>query len=233
MLKLTLTENDIKQLNKARKNPEIPSERITAILLIAEGMTVKQVAKILNLKPPTIREYIKRYKKDSTKGLIRKFSPGRPSVQRDLLKEFLKVCLKISPTEYGWDKATWNSTIINKSFEKKHGFTVSHDTISRAMNDLGYSYKRPQKSPSINAPSKEEKKKVVMEVIDLIRKDLDNGDAEIFTCDESHVNNEPYLIKGYFLKGGESINTYAKNKRVKDIIWSIESKKWKVYLEKR
>lgn len=232
MLKITLNSDDKKLLHKSKSRHDIPADRITAILLVAEGIPATKVSTILNLNPNTVREYIKSYLKDSVEGLSRKFSTGRPSDKKLPLIKFLKECLVKSPCDYGWDKATWDSNSIIESFKNYSTVTVSHDTVTRAMKELGYSYKKPQKSPSINAPSKEEKLKKVNEVISLIKKDLDAGDAEIYCCDESHFTNEPYLTRGYFLKGSQSINPDSEKTGNKKPIWIIKSTNWKVFLEK-
>ena len=232
MLKITLNSDEINVLHESKKRRDIPSDRITAILLINEGFSAIKVAKILNLNPNTVRGYVKSYIAQSINGLSRKYSKGRPSDKKIPLIAFLKVCLQNSPTDYGWDKSTWDSTSIIESFKKDSGLTVSHDTVTRGMKELGYSYKRPQKSPSVSAPSKEEKLKTVNTVIDLIKRDLDIGSAEVYCCDESHFTNEPYLPRGYFLKGSESINSHSKKAGDKKPIWLIKSTKWKVFLEK-
>jgi len=232
MLKITLTEKDRKELHESKSRSDIPNDRITAILLVAEGMPAIQTAKILGFNPNTVREYIKAYLKNSVEGLSRKFSTGRPSDKKLPLIKFLKECLKKSPGEYGWDKETWDSISIIASFQNYCGLSVSHDTVSRAMKELGYSYKKPQKSPSINAPSKEEKLKVINEIISLIKNDLETSDAEIYCCDESHFTNEPYLPRGYFKKGRKDQNSRTEKKRDQKSVRVIKSKKWKILLEK-
>jgi transposase len=232
MLKITLSSEDRKRLHKAKTRRDIPSERITAILLISEGMSAGKVGAILDLNPNTIRVYIKSYMKDSVNGLSRQFSTGRPSDKKLPLISFLKDCLQKSPSEYGWDKATWDSNSIIDSFEADSGSTVSHDTVTRAMKELGYSYKKPQKTTSIRAPSKDDKLKKVSEVISLIQNDLKTNEAEIYCCDESHFTNEPYLTRGYFKKRYEDQNSWSEETRNKKPVWVVKSKEWKVLLEK-
>jgi len=233
MLKISLSDSDKKDLLTAKKRSDIPDDRVTAILLVGDGLSASRVASSLGLHSNTIREYIKSYLKSSIDGLSRKFSTGRPSDKKEPLKEFLKVCLQKPATKYGYDRETWDSTNITDAFQKETGLEISHDTVSRAMKELGYSYKKPQKSPSINAPTKEDKIRQVNKVISLIKNDLEQNEAEVYCSDESHFTNEPYLPKGYFKKGTKDINTRAEKKGNKEPDWFIELKNWKIFLEKR
>lgn len=233
MLKITLQTNERLLLNKARSRTDIPSERITIVLLCDSGMKATEIARIVNLNPNTVRGHIRAYLEGSIEGLSRIYSPGRPSTRDTELIPFLDKCLKECPSKYGWDKVTWDSVSIIASFKKDSNIMVSHDTVTRAMKSLGYSYKKPQKSPSINAPSKEDKIKTIKNVISLIKKDLDNNDADIYCSDESHFTNEPYLPRGYFKKGTQGAHPRTKKTGDKEPFWFIESSEWKVFLEKR
>lgn len=233
MLKITLHKNERALLHKAKSRTDIPSERITIILLCDSGMKAAEIGQIVNLNPSTVRSHIKSYLENSIEGLSRVYSPGRPSTRDTLLIPFLEKCLKECPSRYGWDKVTWDSVSIITSFEKDSNITVSHDTVTRAMKSLGYSYKKPQKSISVNAPSKEDKIKTINNVISLIKNDLDNNDADIYCSDESHFTNEPYLPRGYFKKGTQSAYPWAQKTGDKEHFWLIESSEWKVFLEKR
>jgi len=233
MLKIKLQDKERDLLHKAKSRIDIPSERIIIILLCDSGMKASKIAQILNLNPNTVRSHIKGYIENSIEGLSRTYSPGRPSTRDMLLIPFLEKCLTECPSKYGWDKVTWDSVSIIASFKKDSNITVSHDTVTRAMKALGYSYKKPHKSPSVNAPSKEDKIKTIKNVISLIKKDLNNNDAEIYCSDESHFTNEPYLPRGYFKKGTQGAHSWAKETRNKEPFWFIESSEWKVFLEKR
>lgn len=233
MLKIPLSKQEKKALHNAKARADIPNDRITTILLAGSGLSASKIADVLNFHSNTIREYIKAYQSSSIEGLSRSFSTGRPSDKKKPLKNFLKKCLTKPASNYGWDRETWDSTNVIQSFEKESGLRVSHDTVSRAMKELGYSYKKPQKSPSINAPSKEDKIKKVKAVISYIADELESGDAEIYCSDESHFTNEPYLPRGYFKKGREGIDPRAKKTRKSQFNWLAQFKEWKVFLEKR
>ena len=200
MLRLELTDTEKKILKDAKSRKDIPNDRITAVLLLAKGIKVPDIADTLGYSQETVRQCIKAYKRDSVEGLVRKSPPGRTPVKKSSLLDFLKECLDKSPTEYGVDKETWDSQGIIKAFSDRTEIKVSHDTVTRVVKILGYSYRRAQKSPSVRAPSKEEKLTSINKTVELIKNDLANSDAEIYCCDESLFTNEPYLTRGFFKK---------------------------------
>ena len=65
MLRITLTKNEKQQLHEAKKRHDIPNDRITAILLAADGLSASKIASALDYHGNTIREYIKNYQKSS------------------------------------------------------------------------------------------------------------------------------------------------------------------------
>lgn len=231
MIKISLTENAVAELNLAKKNPAIPEKRIIAVLLNDTGMAAKEIGKIVGYNGATTRKHLQAYIRDGLQGLVMGKSPGRLSKVNKYLIPFLEKCLVKSPTEYGWDKSTWDSTIIIKSFEKEHDESISHDSVSRAMKKMDYSYKRPQKSPSVKAPSKEEKVIRIKEIMEEIKADIGEDDCEIFCSDESHFTNEPYLTRGYFKKGRESIDSDTGKTRNPKSFWIIEYAQRRFLLE--
>lgn len=231
-LTITLTEQERKRLHKAKSQQDIPEERVTMVLLAGKGMKAKDIAPIVNTNAQTVRRHLKSYLINSIDGLRRTFSPGRPSKRKDELIPFLDNLLKEDPAKYGYQKSTWDSPMIIDLFQKEKGESISHDTVSRAMKDMGYSYKRPQKSPSIRAPSKKEKTKIIGEAISFIKSKMKQEEVEVFCLDESHFTNEPYLVRGYFKKGRENKNSYASEATNKKRVWCIESEPWRLLLEK-
>ena len=223
MIKISLTDKDRQDLHLAKKNSRIPEKRITAILLCDTGMPVQEISKIIGLNSASTRKHLRAYMQKGIKGLEMNYSPGRPSRTKTMLIPFLEECLKKDPSEYGWEKSTWDSKMIIDSFKKERGEKISHDSVSRAMKMLNYSYKKPQKSPSIKAPSKEEKIAKVEKIITHIIHDMSEKDCEVFCSDESHFTNEPYLTKGYFKKGREGAHPYSLQAGDAKSLWCIKS----------
>ena len=94
----------------------------------------------------------------------------------------------------------WTISLIAYDVEQRLNISVSYDTVSRALKDLGYSYKRPSKTVPSTAPGREEKLAVIKEITRDVKKITSDKKSVIYALDESHFSTEPYLVKGWFKK---------------------------------
>tara|TARA_B100000949_G_C13875914_1_gene282542 strand:+ start:218 stop:493 length:276 start_codon:yes stop_codon:yes gene_type:complete len=82
----------------------------------------------------------------------------------------------------------------------KQGIHACDNTIAKSLNKLGYVYKRFSKALPKNAPTPEEKKIRISEIVGEIGKHSPT-DVEIMFVDESHFSNQPYVNRGWFKCG--------------------------------
>lgn len=97
---------------------------------------------------------------------------------------------------------------------------------------MGYTYKRPSKSPPVKAPSHEEKAVEIDKMIAEIKKIAANEETEIFALDESHFSTEPYLVQGWFFKRWPPHNTDQQSTKKSHVLWLLEHENTKILLEK-
>ena len=104
-----------------------------------------------------------------------------------------------SPQDYGYQEAGWQINLLRDWFSKQ-GINACDNTIVKSLNKLGYVYKRFSKTLPANAPTAEQKKARVNEIVGEISK-LSATDIEIMFVDESHFSNQPYVNRGWFKCG--------------------------------
>jgi transposase len=201
------------------------------VLLSSEGEKVSQIAKALKRNPHTVRDWLKRYNATGIKGLSRKYSPGRPDEKRAKLKVHIREILDDSPVEHGYQDHVWSVPLIVHDVALKIGLSVSGDTVTRALNDMGYSYKRPTKAVPARAPNKKEKAERVQSMVDEIKDLLSRGETEIYALNESHFSTEPYLVRGWFKKRWSPQNRDKLQEGKSHILWMLKSDDTKVLLE--
>jgi hypothetical protein len=114
---------------------------------------------------------------------------------------------------------------------QKLKITVSNDTVTRALNSMGYSYKRPSKTVSARAPSKEAKKQAIDSMLEGIKSLLSESETEIYALDESHFSTEPYLVRGWFKKRWPPQNRNKRQAGESHFLWMLESHNTKILLE--
>jgi len=139
--------------------------------------------------------------------------------------------LNSSPVEHGYKDHVWSVPLIVYDAATKLNLSVSNDTVIRALNSMGYSYKRPAKTVPARAPTKEEKVKRIQSMIEGIKAILSKGETEIYALDESHFSTEPYLVRGWFKKRWPPQNRDKLKKRKSYVLWVLESGNTEVLLE--
>lgn len=233
MIKVTIDTEQRKELERFRSLASSKdSEKALMVLLSAEGERVSRIAEALKRNPHTVRDWLKRYNKSGIKGLSRKYSPGRPDKKRKRIKKHLRKILDSSPVEHGYKDHVWSIPLIVHDAAVRLNLVVSSDTVTRALNSMGYSYKRPSKTVPARAPTKEEKAERVRSMVDEIKTVLTKGDAEIYALDESHFSTEPYLVRGWFKKRWPPQNRNQRQKRKSHIFWMLEFDNTEILLEK-
>ena len=233
MIKVSIDKEQRNELERFRKLASSrDSEKALMVLLSAEGKKVSEIANSLKRNPHTVRDWLKRYNASGMQGLNRKYSPGRPDEKRSKIKEHIRNILNSSPVEHGYQDHVWSVPLIVHDAAFKLGLKVSGDTVTRALNSMGYSYKRPSKTVPARAPTKEEKLKQIQDIISGIKAVLSRGEAEIYALDESHFSTEPYLVRGWFKKRWPPQDSDESQTGKSHILWLLESHDSKILLEK-
>jgi len=201
MLKIRLSNEQRLELKKFRKQASSKdSEKALMTLLSNNGKSVPEIALLLKRNQHTIRDWLKRYKTQGIKGLNRNFSPGRPNTIRKKIKQQIGKIIKNSPIKNGYQDFTWSIPLITFEVNKRLSLNASSKTVTRALKDMGYVYKRPSKITPGHAPGKEEKQKTVKKMVQEVLKTIDRKESVIYALDESHFSTEPYLVQGWFKK---------------------------------
>ncbi len=201
MIKIQLSYEQQLELESFRKQASSKdSEKALMTLLSNDGKSVPEIALMLKRNQHTIRDWLKRYKTQGIKGLSRNFSPGRPNTMREKIKQQIGKIIGNSPIAHGYQDSTWSVPLITFEVNKNLSLNASSKTVTRALKNMGYVYKRPSKTTPGHAPTKEEKQKTVKKIVQEILKIIDQKESVIYTHDESHFSTEPYLIQGWFKK---------------------------------
>jgi len=233
MIRVTLSAEQTTELKQFRHQVSSKdSEKALMVLLSGDGQSVKNISTTLKRNPHTVRDWLKRYKKDGLTGLFRKYSPGRPAEKRRKVKKRIRQIINRPPSEYGYMDTVWTVPLITHDIEKELHISVSTDTVTRALKGLGYSYKRPSKKPPPVAPSREEKIVAINRIIKNIQEITRKGKSAIYALDESHFSTEPYLVQGWFKKRWPPWNPHSLKTGKSHVLWLLESVNTKILLEK-
>ena len=233
MIKIQLTNEQRLKLESFRKQASSKdSEKALMTLLSNDGKSVPEIALMLKRNQHTIRDWLKRYNTQGIKGLNRNFSPGRPSTMREKIKQQIGKIIGNSPIEHGYQDSTWSVPLITFEVNKNLNLNASSKTVTRALKNMGYVYKRPSKTIPGHAPTKEEKQDTVKKMVQEILKIIDQKESVIYTLDESHFSTEPYLVQGWFKKRWPPQDPNTKKERKSHLLWMLEYQDTKILLGK-
>ena len=153
MFRIKLSYEQKEELENFRRQASSKnSEKALMILLNNEGRSISEISQILKRHYHTVRTWLKRYELSGITGLERNFSPGRPPVLREKVKQCIKEMINDSAPGNEHGHRTWSVSLI--TFELNRKFDVSHDTVRRSLKDMGYVFKRPSETVPGHAPSR-------------------------------------------------------------------------------
>jgi transposase len=200
MIRISLNAEEKTELTRLRRSQKSNlGERAHYVLLSDNGKSVSEIAQHLSRNSHTVRLWLKRYLEEGITGLKTKKPPGRPAKKAPAIELKVQELLDKSPQDYGYQEAGWQINLLRDWFSKQ-GINACDNTIVKSLNKLGYVYKRFSKTLPANAPTAEQKKARVNEIVGEISK-LSATDIEIMFVDESHFSNQPYVNRGWFKCG--------------------------------
>jgi transposase len=196
---MNLTEakiTELKALHKKERDKRI-CDRIKAVLLINEGYTYEQVAKVLLVDDDTVRRHIQEYLnseklKNNNKGSNSKLNQQQTAELIEYLKS--QTFMNVKPVI---------EHIVNKYQIK---YTISGMTAW--LKQHGFTYKKPHPIPAKINQQKQE------EFVKFLNTLKDEGNP-LYFLDATHPEHQSKLDYGWIYKGSnKAILTTATQKRV-------------------
>jgi transposase len=78
--------------------------------------------------------------------------PGRPATARAVATQVVQDLLAQPPRDFGYRAQDWTVGMLQAQLRHRHGEPVSSATVTRALHDAGYCYKRPRYVLARRAP---------------------------------------------------------------------------------
>ena len=117
-------------------------KRIHALLALAEGMSVRDVAEMLNLGEQTVRDYRNRFLGQHMASLAYKRPPGRPSKLSKTQRRELAALIKAGPQAAGYTSGCWNTPMIQDLIQTRFGVSYHPHYLATLLHNLGFSYQK-------------------------------------------------------------------------------------------
>jgi transposase len=130
--------------------------RLHAILLVAQGMSCREVAGVLGDSPRIVAYWVKQFEEIGFAGLSEGERPGRPSrLSVDQLDE-IEVALRQSPLDYGLATNIWDGKTLSEHIQQKWGVELGVRQCQRIFRQLGFRLRKPRSKIAHSNPEEQE-----------------------------------------------------------------------------
>ena len=119
-------------------------ERLLAVQMQENGMSVPEIAEIMNVGKSTVFDWIDKYRKGGLAAISTKAASGRPTTLDD--SEMIRLYTMINgkdPRIHGFGMALWTRSLIRDLIKANFAKSVSLVTVGRILKKLGMSPQRP------------------------------------------------------------------------------------------
>lgn len=133
--------------------------RIQAVLLVAQGRTVPEVAEIAGVRPWAVYDWIRTYLQTHDPDRLRDAPrPGRPRAATAITNERIAREIRRDPMRLGYNSTGWTVALLADHLRHKYGSAITVRTLRRRMRDLGLRWKRPRYTYAAQDPHRAQKK---------------------------------------------------------------------------
>jgi transposase len=117
-------------------------KRIHALLAIAEGMTVSEVAQMLAVGEQTVRDYLNHFLGRGVASWVYQRPPGRPSKLTKTQRQELTALIKAGPQAAGYASGCWRATLLPDLIPRHFGVEDHPPYLCPLLHNLGFSYQK-------------------------------------------------------------------------------------------
>jgi transposase len=148
MKALTITEKSVTREALLKMAERIPGAwlgiRIAALLLLLEGLSSSQIARLFGISRWSMVKWIHRVNEEGLEGIPDKKRPGRPCLLTEKTQKELEEALEKSPLEFGLKRNRWDGIIVVEYLKRFHGVHLKVRQAQRWIKRLGFSLQRPR-----------------------------------------------------------------------------------------
>lgn len=113
------------------------TKRIMIALAYKDGVSVDTLSERYGLSRSTVYSWLDRFEYRSIESAIRDDDrPGRPPKLDEQQQASVQSALGASPTEIGYDQATWTPELLQRHIEREYGVSYSLGHVRRLIREL-------------------------------------------------------------------------------------------------
>lgn len=131
--------------DEIRRSPESRYDhRLHGVLLVAQGMSCPEVARLLGDAPRTVEYWVHRFEEEGLAGLAEADRPGRPRRLTELQVQTIDRVLRQPPREAGLAGNLWDGKTLGEFIHKEFGVDLGVRQCQRLFHQLGFRLRKPR-----------------------------------------------------------------------------------------
>jgi transposase len=131
--------------DEIRRSPEARYDhRLHGVLLVAHGLSCREVAKRLGDAPRTVENWVHRFEQDGFAGLADGEREGRPTRLSPKQRAQVEEALRRRPADYGLPAQLWDGPLLSSFLKKQFGVTLRVRQCQRLFRRLGFRLRTPR-----------------------------------------------------------------------------------------
>ncbi len=131
--------------DEIRRNAESRyNHRLHGLLLVAQGMSGLEVARLLGDAPRTVQYWVRRFEQDGLAGLLEGERPGRPRRLSERQLQEVNATLRSSPEESGLSGNLWDGKTLSAWIERRFGVSLGVRQCQYLFRQFGFRLRKPR-----------------------------------------------------------------------------------------
>ena len=133
--------------------------RLHGVLLVAQGMTCPEVARLLGDAPRSVQYWVHRYEQQGLAGLTEGERSGRPSRLDEKQRKEINRVLRAKPSDSGIRVNLWDGKTLSAWVDKTNGIRVGVRQCQRLFRQLEFRLRKPRPVLARADPGRQKKHK--------------------------------------------------------------------------
>ena len=118
--------------------------RLHGVLLVAQGLTCPEAARLLGDSPRTVEYWIERFEDQGLSGLAEGDRPGRPARLTSAQLGEIERILRRTPRDAGLGVTLWDGKTLSAWVQREQGVELGVRQCQRLFRQLGFRLRKPR-----------------------------------------------------------------------------------------
>jgi transposase len=134
-----ILQDEIRRSYEARYD-----HRLHATLLVAQGLSCRNVSELLGDSPRSVAYWVNRFESEGLAGLVDADRPGRPRRLDEQQIDQIQEALRLSPADYGFTANIWDGKLLSHYISQQFGTAIGVRQCQRLFRQLRFRLRKPR-----------------------------------------------------------------------------------------